>query len=74
METVRQMNKPWALLFILLGVILFLMAWTSYTIILRIIVALGALVLVDYGLSLLGLPTPSQFISSFVGHFSHKKQ
>ena len=66
MERSQQSNKPWALLFILLGVVLFIMAWTSYTFALRVIIALGALVLVDYGMGMLGLPTLSQLISSLI--------
>lgn len=64
-----QNNKPWALLAILLGVVLFMMAWTSYLFVLRVIVALAALVLVDYGMGLLELPTLSQLISSLIARF-----
>lgn len=66
MESLEQNNKPWALLAILLGVVLFMMAWTSYLFILRVIVALAALVLVDYGMGLLELPTLSQLISALI--------
>ena len=66
METLEQNNKPWALLFILIGAVLFIMAWTSYDFVLRILVALGAGVIVDYGMGMLGLPTLSQLISSML--------
>ncbi len=72
METSQQSKKPWALLFILIGIVLFIMAWTSFTFILRIIVALSALFLVDTGVGMLGLPTLSQLISSLLSNI--KKQ
>jgi len=68
----QQSNKPWALLFILLGVVILIMAGTSYTFVLRIMVALGALVLIDYGMGLLGLPTLSQLLSSLIDRFFPK--
>jgi hypothetical protein len=68
-----QNNKPWALLFILLGIVLLVMAGTSYTFALRVIIALGALVLIDYGIGLLGLPTLSQLINALFGRLFHKK-
>lgn len=68
----RQNSKPWALLFILLGVVILIMAGTSYTFVLRIIIALGALVLIDYGMGLLGLPTLSQLLSSLFERFFPK--
>jgi hypothetical protein len=73
MELPQNNIKPWALLFILLGIVLLVMAWTSYDFILRIIVTLGALVLADYGMGLLGLPTPSQLISSLISHFTKRQ-
>lgn len=72
MENRGQQNKPWALLFILLGVVLLIMAGTSYTFALRVIIALGALVLVDYGIGLLGLPTLSQLLSALFARFFPK--
>jgi len=72
MEKIQQ-SKPWALLFILLGVIVFIMAWTSYTFILRMIIALISLVLIDYGMGMLGLPTLSQFVSTLIAKFTKKQ-
>lgn len=72
MEQPQQNTKPWALLSMLLGIVLFVMAWTSYDFILRIIIALGSLVLFDYGMGLLGLPTLSQLISSLLAKFKRQ--
>lgn len=72
MERGNQNNKPWALLFILLGIVLLVMAWTSYDFILRILVTISALVSVDYGMGLLGLPTLSQLLSSLLAHIFPK--
>lgn len=72
MESARQSNKPWGLLCILLGVVMFIMSWTSYTLILRILIALSSLVIIDYGMGLLAIPTLSEIIRNIFGKFFHK--
>lgn len=56
----NRSNKPLGLLFITIGLVILL--WSAGELLFRLGIAAGALILINYGMRLYGMPPAQQFI------------